>query len=255
VPGPCGAAPPAADDESPDAGRGGTIRLMDAPHFWRGGLADAAAAPPDQVLVMVDTGGVPGEAGPRTAVSGIRRRMFGPRPVIERAARACGVQWIRTVRGTDKAGRLHEVLRDAMTVSGRGPRLVIVETTERSRDTAPPVQAGDPAHGYRALRVRFGIDPETCTGDRSCIRLTGDASLTLRPNPDPLRTDPVVQVEPDRNGPGSAGALADAAMYCPSFYRATIISNPDGWDRLHARLARRMRRLLQPASPVEADRA
>ena len=40
----------------------------------------------------------------------------------------------------------------------------------------------------------IGVDEEICTGDHSCIRLSGCPSLTVKPNPDPLRTDPVATV-------------------------------------------------------------
>ena len=37
-------------------------------------------------------------------------------------------------------------------------------------------------------------------------------------------------------GCGNCGEVADAAVLCPSFYRADIISNPTGWDRVLARI-------------------
>jgi indolepyruvate ferredoxin oxidoreductase alpha subunit len=37
-------------------------------------------------------------------------------------------------------------------------------------------------------------------------------------------------------GCGMCGEVSHAAVLCPSFYRAEVISNPNGWDRLRARL-------------------
>jgi indolepyruvate ferredoxin oxidoreductase alpha subunit len=37
-------------------------------------------------------------------------------------------------------------------------------------------------------------------------------------------------------GCGLCGEVADAAVLCPSFYRAEIINNPTGWDRLRQRV-------------------
>jgi indolepyruvate ferredoxin oxidoreductase, alpha subunit len=37
-------------------------------------------------------------------------------------------------------------------------------------------------------------------------------------------------------GCGLCGEVAHAAVLCPSFYRADIISNPSRWDRLRQRL-------------------
>jgi len=39
-------------------------------------------------------------------------------------------------------------------------------------------------------------------------------------------------------GCGVCGEVAHAAVLCPSFYRANIITNPTAWDRLIAGLRR-----------------
>jgi indolepyruvate ferredoxin oxidoreductase alpha subunit len=90
--------------------------------------------------------------------------------------------------------------------------------------------------GERVVRERFGVDPDTCTGDHSCIRLSGCPSLSVKPNPDPLRTDPVATVLDSCVGCGLCGEVSHAAVLCPSFYRAELISNPNGWDRFKARV-------------------
>ena len=90
--------------------------------------------------------------------------------------------------------------------------------------------------GERVVRERFGVDPDTCTGDHSCIRLSGCPSLTLAPNPDRLRREPVTKVINSCVGCGLCGEVAHAAVLCPSFYRASIIANPTRWDRLKHRI-------------------
>ncbi|NQU68904.1 MAG: indolepyruvate ferredoxin oxidoreductase, partial [Rhodospirillales bacterium] len=101
------------------------------------------------------------------------------------------------------------------------------------------------------VRTRFGIDDEVCTGDRACIRLSGCPSLTLKPNPDPLRDDPVTHVNNDCVGCGVCGEVAHAAVLCPSFYRARVIANPNWIDRrLHA-LRRRVITWLMGETAVE----
>jgi indolepyruvate ferredoxin oxidoreductase alpha subunit len=79
------------------------------------------------------------------------------------------------------------------------------------------------------------VDADTCTGDHSCIRLSGCPSLTIKPNPDPLRLDPVATVIDSCVGCGLCGEVAHAAELCPSFYRVEAISNPGRWERLWAR--------------------
>ena len=39
--------------------------------------------------------------------------------------------------------------------------------------------------------------------------------------------------------------MADAAILCPSFYRADVINNPGRWERTLARLRSRLIRWLQ----------
>jgi indolepyruvate ferredoxin oxidoreductase alpha subunit len=105
----------------------------------------------------------------------------------------------------------------------------------RQRREKPGVRASVAA-GQRVVRERFGVDPDTCTGDHSCIRLSGCPSLSIRTNPDPLRRDPVAMVLDSCVGCGLCGEVAHAAVLCPSFYRAEIVSNPSRWDRLRQRV-------------------
>jgi NAD-dependent dihydropyrimidine dehydrogenase PreA subunit len=74
--------------------------------------------------------------------------------------------------------------------------------------------------------VKYGVDEDTCTGDHSCIRLSGCPTLTVKDNPDPLRRDPVATVIDGCVGCGLCGENAHAAVLCPSFYRAEVIQNP-----------------------------
>jgi indolepyruvate ferredoxin oxidoreductase alpha subunit len=54
----------------------------------------------------------------------------------------------------------------------------------------------------------------------------------VKPSPDPLRTDPVATVIESCVGCGLCGEVADAAVLCPSFYKADIVQNATWWDRL-----------------------
>jgi indolepyruvate ferredoxin oxidoreductase alpha subunit len=85
--------------------------------------------------------------------------------------------------------------------------------------------------GRRVEKARFGVDDSICTGDHSCIRMSGCPSLTIKPNPDPLRTDPVASVNNDCVACGLCGEMAHAAILCPSFYRAQRVVNAGWWER------------------------
>src|SRR5271169_5407656 len=81
---------------------------------------------------------------------------------------------------------------------------------------------------------------KSAPGDHSCIRLSGCPSLTVKPNPDPLRSDPVATVVESCVGCGLCGEVAHAAVLCPSFYRADVVSNPNRWDRAVSDLRRKV---------------
>jgi indolepyruvate ferredoxin oxidoreductase alpha subunit len=64
----------------------------------------------------------------------------------------------------------------------------------------------------------------------------GLPSLVVKPSPDPLRSDPVAHVNNGCVGCGLCGEVADAAVLCPSFYKADIVQNASWWDRLKWRV-------------------
>jgi indolepyruvate ferredoxin oxidoreductase alpha subunit len=133
---------------------------------------------------------------------------------------------------------MRKALKDALTTKERGPKVVVARSEcmlNKQRREKPLVRAAV-ASGKRVVRERFGIDPDTCTGDHSCIRLSGCPSLSIKANPDALRTDPVATVLDSCVGCGLCGEVAHAAVLCPSFYRAKIVSNPTGWDRFKERM-------------------
>ena len=76
---------------------------------------------------------------------------------------------------------------------------------------------------------------------------------TVKPSPDPLRTDPVATVVESCVGCGLCGEVAHAAVLCPSFYRVELIRNPSRWDRLRDGLSRGVIRLFggqpRPSAP------
>ena len=130
--------------------------------------------------------------------------------------------------------RMRDTLREALTTEEKGPKIIVAssECMLNKQRRIKPLWRKAADRGERVVRERFGVDADTCTGDHSCIRLSGCPSLTLAPNPDPLRREPVTKVINSCVGCGLCGEVAHAAVLCPSFYRASIIANPTGWDRL-----------------------
>ena len=98
-------------------------------------------------------------------------------------------------------------LKKAMSTSYQGLKVIIADgecQLERQR-RLKPLNAEKMARGERVVRTRFGVDEDTCSGDHSCIRLSGCPSLTVKPASDPLKVDPVAHVDNACAGCGSAG--------------------------------------------------
>jgi indolepyruvate ferredoxin oxidoreductase alpha subunit len=128
---------------------------------------------------------------------------------------------------------LMRTLREALTTREGGLKVIIAKgecQLERQRRERPRLRALA-ARGRTVAQPRFGVDPDVCTGDHSCMRLNGCPSLTLRENPDPLREDPIAHVDETCVGCGVCGEVAHAAMLCPSFYEMQTVGNPSWWTR------------------------
>jgi indolepyruvate ferredoxin oxidoreductase alpha subunit len=146
-------------------------------------------------------------------------------------------------------GEVARTLKEAMGTDYPGLKVIIAEgecQLERQRRIRPQLTAALKA-GRRVVRTRFGVDEDVCSGDHSCIRLSGCPSLTLKDASDPLKVDPVAQVNNGCVGCGLCGEVAHAAILCPSFYRAEIVQNPSPWDRLLHRIRQTFIGWLQPA--------
>lgn len=222
-----------------------TISVMGDGGFWHNGLTsgvgNAVFNKSDNVLIIVDNNYSAATGGQDLLSSRGDAPARSTRHPIERAVRGVGVDWVRRVTTYDLK-RMKATLKEAMTTAEQGPKVIIAESEcmlNRQRRERPVFEAAVKA-GKRRVRSRFGVDEDVCTGDHSCIRLSGCPSLTIKPNPDPLRTDPVASVDQGCVGCGVCGEVAHAAVLCPSFYRTDIVHNPSAWDRFRARLSGRI---------------
>jgi len=167
---------------------------------------------------------------------------------IERTLEGAGVKWLRTVH-TYRVSEMAKTLKEAFTTPEPGLKVIVAEgecQLERQRRIRPLV-ASALRSGERVVRTRFGVDEDLCSGDHSCIRLSGCPSLTLKDSSDPLKVDPVAHVNNGCVGCGLCGEVAHAAILCPSFFRAEIVQNPTRWDRLVERVRSTVIGWLQPA--------
>jgi indolepyruvate ferredoxin oxidoreductase alpha subunit len=172
----------------------------------------------------------------------------GSEVTIEDTLKGLGVKWLKTVHNY-RVANVRDTLRDALTSPFKGLKVIVADgecQLERQRRIRP-LRAKALAAGARVVRTRYGVDDETCTGDHSCIRLSGCPTLTVKPSRDPLKRDPVAHVESGCVGCGLCGEVAQAAALCPSFWRADVIANPSPWDRFKHRVRRTVIGWMQPA--------
>ena len=162
---------------------------------------------------------------------------------VETTLRAMGVTWLRKVR-TYGVANMVKALKDALHSTEHGLKVIIADgECQLVRQRAWAEDAAKLRRGRRVVRTRWRRRGDL-HGDHSCIRLSGCPSLTIKPNPDPLRSDPVTTVIDSCVGCGLCGEVAHAAVLCPSFYRAELLRNPNWWDRMVAALRHRVIGLL-----------
>ena len=221
------------------------ISIMGDGGLWHNGLLSGVATTmfnrDDSVLVVMKNG-YTSATGWQYLPSSDRNRLGESDDMsVEDALKGMGVKWMRKVRTYDIA-KMTKTLHRAMTTTEKGLKVIVAEgecMLARQRRERPE-KARRMAAGKRVVRTRFGVDDEVCTGDHSCIRLSGCPSLTIKPNPDPLKTDPVAHVNNDCVGCGVCGEVSHAVVPCPSFFRADIVNNPGWLDRALHRLRRRV---------------
>jgi len=220
------------------------IAIMGDGGFWHNGLLSGVASRllnnSDGILVILQNG--------YTSATGTQDLISTPEAenrkiaasssststdkTIEKALEGLGVKWLKTVH-TYEVGAVKKVLNEAIESSFNGLKVIIAEgecQLERQR-RLKPIKNNAIKMKKRFVRVRYGVDEDTCTGDHSCIRLSGCPTLTVKPSSDPLKLDPVAHVTDGCVGCGLCGENAIEATLCPSFYKAKIINNPNIRER------------------------
>jgi indolepyruvate ferredoxin oxidoreductase alpha subunit len=220
------------------------IAIMGDGGFWHNGLLSGVASRllnnSDGILVILQNG--------YTSATGTQDLISTPESdnrkiaasasststdkTIEQALQGLGVEWIRTVH-TYEVGSVKKIISEAFSSSFNGLKVIIAEgecQLERQR-RLKPIKTQALKLKKRFVRVKYGVDENTCTGDHSCIRLSGCPTLTVKPSGDPLKVDPVAHVTDGCVGCGLCGENAIEATLCPSFYKAEIINNPNFKER------------------------
>ena len=237
-----------------------TVSIMGDGGFWHNGFLSGVSSAllngGDSILLIMKNG--------YASATGTQELLSSPPPEakrvareksaaaadthIERTLKGAGVKWLRTVH-TYGVAEMAKTLREAFTTPEPGLKVIVAEgecQLERQRRIRPLVASSLKA-GRRTVRTRFGVDEDVCSGDHSCIRLSGCPSLTIKDSADPLKVDPVAYVNNGCVGCGLCGEVAHAAVLCPSFFRTEIVQNPSWWERAVERLRSTVIGWLQPA--------
>jgi indolepyruvate ferredoxin oxidoreductase, alpha subunit len=219
-----------------------SIAVMGDGGFWHNGLAssvgNAVFNKQDGVILVVDNFYSAATGGQDVMSS----RALNPRRKtnnsIAQAVKGIGVEWVRQIDRTYDVARMRDTLREALTTKEKGPKVIVASSEcmlNKQRRVRPQFLKAV-RDGRRMVKERFGVDEDVCTGDHACIRLSGCPSLSVKHTDDPLRDDPVAAIDNNCVGCGNCGEVAEAAVLCPSFYRADIIHNPTWWDRIVHRM-------------------
>ena len=220
------------------------IAIMGDGGFWHNGLLSGVASRllnnSDGILVILQNG-YTSATGTQDLIStpeSEQRQLAASNSStnsdqkIEKALKGIGVEWLKTVH-TYEVGSVKKVLFEALNSSFKGLKVIVAEgecQLERQR-RLKPLKYKILKNKKRFVRIRYGVDEETCTGDHSCIRLSGCPTLTVKPPSDPLKSDPIAHVTDCCVGCGLCGENALEANLCPSFWKAKIVTNPNITER------------------------
>jgi indolepyruvate ferredoxin oxidoreductase, alpha subunit len=219
--------------------------------FWHNGLStsvgNAVYNKQNGVIMVVDNFYSAATGGQDIMSSRAENAERSTNNSIVNAVKGIGVKWVRHLDRTYDVARMRDFLREALTSKEVGPKVIVASSEcmlNKQRRVRPLFQKAV-RDGQRMVRERFGVDEDVCTGDHACIRLSGCPSLSVKPTDNPLKDDPVASIDQNCVGCGNCGEVAEAAVLCPSFYRADIIHNPTAFDRFMAGLRRAVIGFLQ----------
>ncbi len=219
-----------------------SISILGDGGFWHNGLAssigNAVFNKHDGVTLIVDnyySAATGGQDIPSSRALNPRRKTNNS---IVEAVRGVGARWVRQIDRTYDVAGMRALLLEALTTKAEGPKIIVASSEcmlNKQRRLRPAIAKAITA-GERVVKEKFGVDPDICTGDHACIRLSGCPSLSVQHTDDPLRDDPIAAIDESCVGCGNCGEVAEAAALCPSFYRAETIHNPSVFDRWLHRL-------------------
>src|SRR5262249_31904655 len=194
----------------------------------------------DGVILIVDNHYSAATGGQDILSSRANNPERSTKHAIADAVEGIGVKWVRQIDRTYDVAKMRATLTEALTTPEKGPKVIVAssECMLNKQRRVKPLFTKAVNAGERVVRERFGVDEDVCTGDHACMRLSGCPSLSVKHTDDPLKDDPVAAIDNNCVGCGNCGEVSEAAVLCPSFYRADIIHNPTRFDRFMSNLRR-----------------
>ncbi len=236
---------PAANAAFDGGGERRPISIIGDGGFWHNGLSSSITNmvfnKSDGLVVVVDNYYSAATGGQDVMSSRANNATKATQHPISQAVKGVGVKWVRQIDRTYDVPKLRDTLHEALTTKEPGPKIIVAssECMLNRQRREKPLRAQAIKAGRRVEAPRFGVDEAVCTGDHACMRLSGCPSLGLKHTGDPLRDDPVAHIDQTCVGCGNCGEVADAAILCPSFYRADVVHNPGKFEIWWAGIAAR----------------
>ena len=219
-----------------------SISVMGDGGFWHNGLAtsvgNAVFNKQHGVTIIVDNYYASATGGQDVLSSRADNPNRKTNNSIVKAVKGIGATWVKQIDRTYDVAKMRDTLKEALTTDEKGPKIIVAssECMLNKQRRVKPQFAKAVKDGKRMVKERFGVDEDVCTGDHACIRLSGCPSLSVKHTDDPLKDDPVAAIDNSCVGCGNCGEVSEAAVLCPSFYRADVIHNPTKTDRFLYRL-------------------
>ncbi len=197
-----------------------SIAVMGDGGFWHNGVITGVASnlfnKGDGILIVM-ANGYTSATGLQYMPSSKTNREGGPTGMsIEGTLRSMGVKWMRKVR-TYSVATMTATLKEAMKTAQTGLKVIIADgECMLARQRRVRVEEAEKlSRGERVAKARYGIDDAICTGDHSCIRLSGlpvadrdTQSRSAAPRSGGERQPRLCRLRPVRRGRARGGAVS-----------------------------------------------
>lgn len=227
------------------------ISIMGDGGFWHNGLnsgiSNAVFNNHDGVILIVDNDYAAATGGQDVPSSKNQNPIRSTKNSIENAVRGVGVKWVEVIDHTYDVQKMVKVITKALTTKQGGPKVIIAqsECMLNKQRREKKIFRKKIKEEKRVVKERFGVDSQVCSGDHECMRLSGCPSLTLEYSPNPLKEDPIATIDNSCVACGNCGEVAEAAVLCPSFYKAQIVNFPTAGERMMHNFKTKVIKFLQ----------